>query len=190
LEPNFQTRGINVTYQRLLSRTFSVSGTVGPQWVSSSNSELIPSTVNVAASASLTYSRRYTNASLYYSRGVNGGSGVLPGAFSNSIGFAAGRAYGRNWVASLNGAYTRTAGLTSLGATSSLAPTNEVYETVYGGAQVTRRINTNFSGYLSYTALDQTANYSLGAQNALSGTSQTFGIGISFAPRSTRLGQF
>jgi hypothetical protein len=187
-DPNFQSRGINVTYQRLLSRSLNVSGTVGPQWVSSSNSELIPSTLNVAASASLTYSRKFTTATLSYTRGVNGGSGVLPGAFSDSVGFGVSRAYGRNWVASLNGAYTRTSGLTYIA--NSLAPTHELYDTVYGGVQVTRRFSTNFSGYLTYTALDQSTNYSVGPQNVLSGTSQIFGIGVTFSPRSTRLGQF
>jgi hypothetical protein len=105
-DPNFQSKGLNVTYQRLLSRTLTLSASVGPQWASSSNSELIPSTLNVAVSASLAYSRKNTNASVFYSRGVNGGSGVLPGAFSNSIGFGAGKAYGRNWAVSINGAYT------------------------------------------------------------------------------------
>ena len=187
-DPNFQSRGINVTYQRLLSRSLNVSGTVGPQWVSSSNSSLIPSTLNVAASANLTYSRKFTTATLSYTRGVNGGSGVLPGAFSDSVGFGVSRAYGRNWVASLNGAYTRTSGLTYIA--NSLAPTHELYDTVYGGVQVTRRFSTNFSGYLTYTALDQSTNYSVGPQNVLSGTSQIFGIGVTFSPRSTRLGQF
>jgi hypothetical protein len=188
--PNFQSRGINLTYQRLLSRTLTLSGTVGPQWVSSSNSALIPSTLNLAINTSLSYSRRNTNASIFYSRGVNGGSGVIPGALSDVIGFAAGRAYGRNWVASLNGAYTRTSGLTFIGGTSSLAPANELYDTVYGGVQVTRRFSTYLSGYLSYTALNQTTNYSLGAPNVLNGISQTFGAGLTFSPRSTRLGQF
>jgi hypothetical protein len=189
-EPNFQSKGINVTYQHLLSRSLTVSGSVGPQWVSSSNSELIPSTLNVAVSASLAYSSKVTSASLFYSRGVNGGSGVLPGAFSNSIGFGAGRTYGRNWAASINGAYTHTAGLTYLAGTSSVAPAYETYDTVFGGVQVTRRFGTNFSGFLTYTAQNQTTNYASGALNALNGTSQTFGIGVTFSPRSTRLGQF
>jgi hypothetical protein len=142
----------------------------------------------VAASANLTYSRKFTTASLSYTRGVNGGSGVLPGAFSDSVGFGVSRAYGRNWVASLNGAYTRTSGLTYI--VNSLVPTHELYDTVYGGVQVTRRFSTNFSGYLTYTALNQSTNFSAGPQNVLSGTSQIFGIGVTFSPRSTRLGQF
>jgi hypothetical protein len=197
-QPNFQSRGINLSYQRLLSRTLSVSASIGPLWVSSSNSALIPSSLDVAGSGSLTYSRRFTHASLFYSRHVNGGSGVLPGALSDVAGFEVARSYGRDWVVSLPVSYSHSAGLTDLkglnslqgNPTSTTTPVHEVYETVYGSVQVRRRINTNLSGYLSYTVQNQSTNYSLGAQNALRGTSQTIGIGISFSPRSTGLGQF
>jgi hypothetical protein len=197
-EPNFQTRGINVSFQRLLSRTLSVSASAGPEWISSSNGALIPSTLNVAATGSLTYSQRFTNVYLTYTRGVNGGSGVLPGALSDSIGFGGGRTYGRNWVLSITGAYTRSSGLTNLATLTSLqgipatsiTPVNEVFDTIYAGVQARRRITTNLSGFLSYTAQNQSTNYSLSGVNAFSGTSQTFGFGVSFSPRSTRLGQF
>jgi len=189
-EPNFQTKGLNVSYQRTLSRTLSVNGSVGPQWVSSSNSALIPSMLNVAGSAGLLYSRRFTTASVNYLRGVNSGSGVLPGGLSDSVFASAGRTYGRDWAVSLSVAYTHTSGLTQLFTGTSLASTNEIYNTVYGSAQVTRRFTPYLSGYLTYTAQNQSASYSLAAQNALLGTSQTFGVGITFSPRSTRLGQF
>jgi hypothetical protein len=197
-EPNFQTRGINVSFERLLSHTLSVSASAGPEWISSSNGALIPSTLNVAGRGGLTYSRRF-NAYLTYSRGVNGGSGVLPGALSDSIGFGGGRNYGRNWVLSITGAYTRSSGLTNLtylnslqGTTTPIStpPVNEVFNTIYAGVQARRRITTNLSGFLSYTAQSQSTNYSLNGVNASSGTSQTFGFGISFSPRSTSLGQF
>jgi hypothetical protein len=187
--PDIETRGINVSYQRLLSRTLSASVSAGPQWVNSSNDLLIPPALNVAASASLSYSRRSTNASVYYSRGVNGGSGVLPGAISDSIGAGLGRSFGRDWVASVSAAYSHTAGLTQLAGIPG-APSKEIYDTVFGGLQVTRRIGTRFSGYLSYGAQNQSSNFFLPGQNALNGTSQTFGIGITYSPRSTRLGQF
>jgi hypothetical protein len=189
-EPNFQTKGLNVSYQRVLSRTLSVNGSVGPQWVSSSNSVLIPSMLNVAISAGLSYSRRFTFASVNYTRGVNSGSGVLPGGLGNSIYAGVGRAYGRNWVVSGSSAYTHTSGLTELFTGPSGVATNEVFNTVYGSVQVTRRFSSNFSGYVTYTAQDQSTSYAFAAQNALLGTSQTFGVGITFSPRSTRLGQF
>jgi len=189
-EPNIETRGINVSFQRLLSRTLSVSASIGPQWVSSSNSTLIPASTDVAATASISYQRGFTSAFLGYSRGVNGGSGVLPGALSNGFSGSLAHTYGRKWVASLNGAYARSSGLTQLSNGSSIVPTNEIYDTAYGGAQLTRRFSVHFSGYVSYGVQHQSNNYSLGAQNALDGTSQTFGIGVTYTPRSTRLGQF
>ena len=188
--PNFDTKSVNLSYQRLLSHTLSMSVSAGPQWISSANSALIPSKVDVAASAGLSYSHVVTNASVFYSHGVNGGSGVLPGATADSFSASLGHSYGRNWVASLTVSYTHTAGLTQLTAEGVGAPTHEVYDTVYGGGQLTRRINAHFSAFASYTIQNQTNNYSLPAQNALNGTSQTFGIGITYTPRSTRLGQF
>jgi hypothetical protein len=188
--PDIETRGVNLLYQRLLSRTLSVSVSAGPQWVSSSNSTYIPSSLNAAAAATLSYSRGLTFASLGYTHGVNAGSGVLPGALSDSAYGSVGHAYGRKWVVSLTAAYTHSAGLTELSSGGSLVPANEVYNTIFGGAQVTRRFGTHLSGYVSYSGQNQSSNYSLASQNALNGTSQTFGVGITFTPRSTRLGQF
>lgn len=189
LYPNFQTKGLNFSYQRTLSRTLTAGVTVGPQWVSSSDSALIPNTVNLALSADLAYVRRTTNASVFYTRGVNGGSGVIPGALSDSFSAAVGRAYGRNWVASLSGSYVRTSGLSQFAGTGSV-PTNVVFNTDFIGGQVTRRISNTFSAYGSYTFQNQSFSNSFLTQNAFNGTSQTFGIGITYTPRSTRLGQF
>ena len=189
-EPDIETRGINLSYQRVLSRTLSMSASVGPQWVSSSNSTLIPSSLNVASSASLSYQRGFTTASVGYTRGVNGGSGVLPGAMSDGISGSLGHTFGHNWVASLNAAYTRSAGLTQVFNGTSVVPINQVFDSVFGGAQVTRRISLHFSGYVSYEAQNQSQNNNIVVPNALNGTSQTFGIGVTFTPRSTRLGQF
>lgn len=189
-QPDIETRGINLSFQRLLSRTLSISASAGPQWVSSSNSTLIPDSINVAATAALSYQRGFTTAFVGYSRGVNGGSGVLPGAVADGISGSLGHTYGRKWVAAISGAYTHTSGLTQLSNGTSVVPVNEVYNSTFGGAQLTRSISTHFSAYVSYGAQNQSNNFSLGAQNALNGSSQTFGIGVTFTPRSTRLGQF
>lgn len=191
-EPDFATKGINLSYQRVLSRSLSASVSVGPQWVSSSNSALIPSALNVAVNAGLSYGYHNTHASVSYTRGVNNGSGVLPGALSDGVAGSVGQTFGRNWVASLSAAYTHTSGLTQITNGTSLVPTKEVFDTVYGGVQVTRRISTHFSGYASYTVQNQTNNNlnPVIVPNALYGTAQTFGIGITFTPKSTNLGQF
>jgi hypothetical protein len=189
-QPDIETRGINGSYQRVLTRTLSASVSAGPQWVSSSNSTLIPSSLNVAASGSLSYQRGFTSASVSYSRGVNAGSGVLPGAISDSINGSLGHTFGHNWVGSLNMGYSHSSGLTQLFNGPSVVPINESFDSVFGGAQVTRRISLHFSGYASFEAQNQTQNNNIALPNALNGTSQTFGIGITFSPRSTRLGQF
>ena len=192
-DPGFTTRGINLSYQRVLSRSFSASISAGPQWVSSSDSLLIPSAINVAVSAGLSYGYRNTHASVTYTRGVNNGSGVIPGALSDGVSGTVGHTWGRNWLASLSAAYTHTAGLTQVTNGDTLITTNEVFDTVYGGGQVTRRISTHFSAYASYTAQSQSnndANLLATPFNVLNGTSQTFGVGITFSPRSTNLGQF
>ncbi|MBB5339827.1 hypothetical protein [Tunturiibacter gelidoferens] len=191
--PDFQTRGINLSYQRVLSRTLSFSASVGPQWVSSSNSAAIPNSTDIAVSAGISYGNRNVHAGLNYTRGVNNGSGVLPGALSDSFVASASRTYGRDWVVSLSGAYTRSSGLNQFLLGSSIIVSNDTYDTVYGGFQVTRRFSPHFSGYASYTAASQSNNNNLivpVTQNVLDGTYQTFGFGVTFTPRSTNLGQF
>jgi hypothetical protein len=192
--PDFQTRSLNLLYQRVLSRTLSFNASVGPQWVSSSDSTLIPDSTDVAVNAGLSYANRNLHAGVNYSRGVNNGSGVLPGALSDSVGASVGRSYGRNWVVGLTAGYTHNSGLTQLFNGPTLVTTNETYDTVYGGAQVTRRFSTHFSGYASYTAASQSTNNNNlivpVPQNILDSTYQTFGFGVTFTPRSTELGQF
>lgn len=191
-----QTRGVNGVYQRVLSKTLTMSASAGPMWISSSNSVQVPSRTTVAANMSLGYSKKYI-AGLTYMRGVNGGSGIQPGALSDSLGANIGRTYGRNWMTSLNANYTRTSGLLQSPALAGAPPAGVGFlysggssKTAFGGAQVSRRLGDSFSTFASYNLQHQSIDSSLAAQNAFSGLSQTFGVGISFSPRSTRLGQF
>jgi hypothetical protein len=188
-QPDIAIRGVNGTYQRLMSKSLSLALSAGPQWVYSSDSGIVPSKLNVASSATVSYSRGFTNASVAYSRGVNAGSGVLAGALSDSIYASLGHTYGRQWVASLTAGFSHSSGLTQLAVASS-APVSVTYDTVFGGAQLRRGFGPHLSGYASYTVQNQSNNFPLGAQNALNGTSHTIGIGVTFTPRSTRLGQF
>lgn len=198
IDLSIQTEGINAAFSRILSHTLSMSASAGPMWISSSNSAFVPSNLTLASALSLSYAGESTNASLSYSRGVNGGSGVQPGAIADSVGFSAGRSYGRDWAASLAANYTHSGGLLKQTALIVGFPAGQfpfLYgggntNMAYGAAQLTRRISPSLSGYLSYNIQHQSIDNSLIFQNAFSGLSQTFGIGISFSPRSTRLGQF
>lgn len=190
-----ETRGINGAFQRVLSRTLDMSVSAGPMWISSSNSLLIPSRVTLATNLGLTYSRDFTSAGLTYSRGVNGGSGVQPGALSDSLGAMIGRTYGRDWMTSLSANYTRTSGLLKNPVGAPALGPSFLYaggstQAVYGGVQVSRRLSDSLSAFASYNLQHQSVDRSLATQNAFSGLSQTIGVGVSFSPRATRLGQF
>jgi hypothetical protein len=190
---DFQTRGVSVGYTRLLSRVLTLSASGGPQWVDSSSGALIPSRVNLSASVILNYNRKNMGVSVNYSRGVNGGSGVQPGALADSISGSASRSLSRTWATSVQASYTRTSGLIAaapIAGETTPAGINEVTKTFYCGAQLTRGIGRYWSGWVTYGAQNQSVNSSLVSQNAFSGFSQTFGVGITFAPKAKRLGQF
>lgn len=189
-QPDFQTKGISLAYQRLLSRRLSMSVSGGPLWISSSNSTLVPSRLTLAASASLSYTRGLWNAAVSYNRGANAGSGVIPGAVSDMVLGSLARTFGRKWVTSADGGYSHASGLTEYFLGGSLVGINEVYDTAFGGVQVTRGFGTHYSTYASFSVQHQTGNYAASGLNAFQGTSETFAVGITFTPRSTRLGQF
>lgn len=191
---SIQTRGINGVFQRVLSRTLSMSASAGPLWISSSNSAVVPSNLTVATDLSLNYARREVTGGLHYTRGVQGGSGVQAGTLADSISASVGRTYGRDWMTSVSANYTHSSGLVQAGAVAS-TNLNFLYfggtsNMTYGGAQVSRRLSDSLSAFASYNVQHQSIDSSLALQNAFSGLTQTFGVGITFSPRSTRLGQF
>jgi hypothetical protein len=190
VQPDIETRALNASYQRTMSKSLSVGVSAGPLWIKSSNDYVVPPSLNVGVSANVGYSRGFTNASVNYTRGVNSGSGVLTGALSDSVYASVGQTYGRKYVASLTLGYSHSSGLAQLATGSSLSTVHETYETFFGGAQLRRGFGPHLSGYVSYTVQNQSNNLPVGAPNALNGTSQILGIGVTFTPRSTRLGQF
>jgi hypothetical protein len=204
---SFNTRGVNLQYSRQLTKTISMDASVGPQWVSGFEAEPVvlheflpgrvnafaivraaattttvpvPSRLGVATNVGLSIALKSLTAGISYSHGVNGGSGVQTGAIADNFAVSAQRTYGRKWAASITGAYTRTSGLVD----------DNISSSVYGGVQVSRRLTSTLSTFLSYTGTHQAVNSTLAAQNAFNGFTQSFSIGITFAPRMARLGQF
>jgi hypothetical protein len=175
---------VNATFQRSLTRSLSASVSAGPAWIGGST---LQSSVIFSGTASLTYLRKNGNFSLGYSHGVNGGSGVQPGSVSDNLYLTASRSLSQNWLGSASTGYSHTDGLQLTQAVN--YPTGSI-STFYGGLQVTRALGRRLSAYASYTAQQQSISQSLVGQNAFNGVGQTFGIGISYTPQSTRLGQF
>jgi hypothetical protein len=194
---SLHTLGLNVSGQRIVSRSFTVSGSIGPQWISSSDSAVIPDKVIVGGGASVNYSRGYTNANLGYTRGVNGGSGLQAGAINDTVSGSVARTFDRVWLTSVYGTYTHMTGLASTTASTAPTPTDTPSDfgsgntsSVYGSIQASRKLGTYTSVFASYSLQHQSVAATLVGQNAFIGTSQTVSVGITFSPRSTHLGQF
>jgi hypothetical protein len=185
----YETKGINVSYSRQWTRSLATDFSAGPQWISSSAAQLIPNRLNFYANAGLGYSRQLMNYSLRYTHGVNGGSGVQPGAIADNFNASVGRNFGRDWAASASFSYSRTTGLLLLFPNAG-SGINGATNTEYGSIQVSRGFTRAISGYVSYTAANQSLNQVLSTQNAFNGLSHTFGIGVTWAPQSKRLGEF
>lgn len=193
-DASFTTRSLGVQAQHQFTRAFSGNVSIGPQWVNSSAKLGIPSRLDLFVNTNASYTRRFGTFTASYSRGANGGSGVLPGAFSDAITVTASRAYGHNWALSGNVGYARTSGLgTSTNTNLVILPGVGNYgsfDSTFVGGQVTRRISDAFSAFASYTAFDQTYGNVTNVPGAIGGFLQSFTIGASWYPRSTNLGQF
>ncbi len=191
---SFATRGLSASYQRQLSRSLSASVSGGPEHINSSSVLGIPSRLTYTAGAGLSYAVRIYNASVSYSRAINGGGGVQPGGISDSVVGVLQRPFGTAWAASANVGYSRTQGLSNTPTPVNLAlvgvTTTGNYDSVFAGGQVSRRISRSLSAYGSYTALTQSYTLTQVSPVALNGIVQSFAIGVSYFPRSLHLGQF
>ncbi len=170
-----------------MTKSLRLSLSAGPQLTSgytalgtSFGNIRVPGSLNASVNAGLNYTRKFSSASLGYSRGINAGSGIQPGARADSVSGGVQHSIGRDWSFGFTGTYTRTTGLVLTGTTSS----------VFGGTQVSRRFLKSFSAYASYTGIHQSIPAQLVGLNAYSGFSQAVSAGITFSPRATRLGQF
>jgi len=153
---NFVTSEAFFGYQRAWNRQISTSVSVGPEWISSSNSAIVPSSTTVAGSASFSDQFRFGS--------VN----------SVSAGFA--REFERRLSVNLTGGYTRTSALDNGGDVGGK----------FGAALATLRLSRYLTAFASYTATDQSSDYSL-PTNALTGLWQVASFGIGYSPREKRV---
>ena len=194
---SFTSKGLSLGFSRRLTRNLTVDGSAGPLWINSSDALAIPPRLDVSVDAGLSYEHNRTGVAVHVTRGVNGGSGVQPGALSTGVQGVVNHNYGRGWAVSFSQTYFYTSGLSQVDPAIASNPLLASYFTTgsisseYSAVQVSRRLTDNLSGFASYSAQDQfLPNTPASNSTALSGLSNVFGIGVSFSPRSTRLGQF
>jgi hypothetical protein len=171
-----QTNTAQLSLSRQWNQKISASASLGPQWVSSSNSAVIPSSTRISASASFNDTLRFGTAGLSYSHGTMGGSGYMLGAETDNIGGNFSREFRRSLNVEVNGSYVRTAGLTGNYATNAK----------YGGVQATWRLGRYFNTFACYTAAEQSSSVTNSA-TILNGLDQSLSFGIGYSPREVHL---
>ncbi len=179
----FSTQGGTLDYVRQWNRRFTTDVYAGPQYITSNYVGAAPASVQIAAGASASYRARVLFYTLNYSRGVNNGSGVIPGSFSDNIEGAVHRQFGRAWNVSGSLGYSRS---TSLAA---LEPYTFVSEGVAVGGQASRRLTRRLAAYASYTLEHQSLSGTAVPLNAFNGIYQIVGVGISYSPGNTFFGR-
>jgi len=176
-----QANSLQASFKRHWTRRFSIAGSVGPQWISSSDSALLPSSTRFAVSASAQEAFKQGSASLFYTHGVTGGAGYLTGAENDTLSGNYSRAIGRNLNVGVTGSFLRTASLTASGAIHS----------EYGGVQASRGLGRFFSVFANYTVMNQSSSLLtsnlLNEPNILNTLTQVFGFGIGYTPRELRI---
>ena len=184
---SFSAQGASLSYSRQWTPRLTTSVSGGPQISSSNSTPALSGTfVTYAASASASYASRSTSYSLSYSRGINNGSGVIPGAISDSVSLGAHRQFGRVWAVSGDVSYSKNSSLPILNSY------NFSTDSLAFSAQATRGFGRHFSGYASYTLEHQSLGGSgvgIAAPNAFSGLYQVVGLGVTYSPNSILLGR-
>jgi hypothetical protein len=161
-------------YDRTWSRQFKTSVSAGPQWVQSSDSIAIPSSLNLSINSSANYQTRSTTASLNYTRGASAGSGIATqvGIHNDNASANLMRQFGKNVNVTATGSYMRTTQLNQVGTTNAKT----------AGVSATRRFGRSFTVFANYTATQQTTSSVL-TPNAIHGLSQVIGFGVGYSPR-------
>lgn len=171
----FETHAGLIGYRRLVSRRLTAAVSAGPQWINSTVSLLVPTTLTYAANASVNYATKPMTFGLSYRHGTNGGAGYLLGAKWDSVNGNYSRDLSQNVVLGVTGGYGRTVSLNQNGATNNY----------YGGTQATWYIGRNLIAFANYTGLAQSTTSPL-PTNAIRQMLQTVGFGIGYSPRDTR----
>jgi hypothetical protein len=204
-----QVHSMQFSFVRQWNRHFMTSASAGPQWISSSNSAIVPSSTILSANASAAYTFRAGTASLMYSHGTFGGSGYMLGVESDIAIAAFSRSFriGKNLTIGVTGSYMRTSSLIAAEFEYAcsidnvnyicLVPLNytPVTDATFGGVQATRKLSRYLNAFASYTAIDQSSNLQTSVPNTplssnatiLNGLNQVISFGIGYSPREIHL---
>ena len=178
------TNAVTLGFEREWNRKITTNVSAGPQWLSSTESATVPSSLGVTANASVNYKFLLNSANLAYSHGISGGGGYLLGSELDDVSLTLSHEFGRKLTVGADASYMRTASLGN-------GPTFGSYGNIdakYAGAQATRKLGRYFNVFANYTAITQSSSSTL-PSNVLDQLMQTVSFGIGYSPRSKHLRQ-
>jgi len=181
------THKIAVGYTRQVNRMLTLHALIGPQFVSSAGSPLASSSINFSVDAGMMYTGEQYDYSVNYTRGVRNGSGIVQGTFADSVYGSAGRKIGEYMHLSATGSFTHNSSIGNL--TNGIPNAQQAdFRTLIANVQFSRVLSRNFNAFLNFSVQNQESPSAVSSTNAFTGTSQTYGFGITYSPRLLHLG--
>jgi hypothetical protein len=146
----FDSHVAQVVFSHVLTGRWSFEAGGGPAIVVSDFSLFQSTSIYGSGQVALHYHVPSSDLSLRYSRSVTNGSGVLPGALTDDIGFSGNHKLNRSTSVNLSGGYSRNSG----------AFVNSSFNTFYVGGGISQALGRYASVSLGYTGQRQTGTSS------------------------------
>jgi hypothetical protein len=144
----FDSHTTQLVYSHVLSGRWSFQAGGGPAVVVSDYSLYKMTHVYGSGQVALHYKVPMTDLTLRYGRSVTNGSGVLPGAITDDVGFTGTRGLSRATSVNFSGGYSRNSGVFL----------NSSFNTLYVGAGISQTLGRYASVSFGYTGQRQTGN--------------------------------
>ncbi len=147
----FQNHSVHVAYGRRITGRFALQLSAGPEIATFSN----PGTrLSWGMGSFLLYQFRRTSLGISYSNYLSGGSGVLVGAQSHSIGMTVGRQLSRRWSGSLDFGFARNTALHE----NTAQAANPAFYAGYAGVTLSRPLGRYMGVSINYYLQRQSSN--------------------------------
>jgi hypothetical protein len=167
-----------LAYGRKITGRLAFQVAAGPQEINFTGADAVGNfhLWFVSVNSALSYERRRSGLSFSYVRGLNGGSGVLLGATSNTISGTAHYEFTRFWTGSVTGGYALNHSLAAAGAASTQ------FDNWFIGANLGRRVGPHLQINFNYGATRQNNPAICPVVGGCGGTGlqQTFGMSVNW----------
>ena len=148
LGTSFETHTAEFRYGRRITGRLGFELWGGPQFNYYNSGPLLQRDVIASGGVNFHYRTRVTEYWVGYSRGVQGGSGILLGSVADSVAGNVSRDVGRNWSVVLNGGYSRNGALI----------TGSKFNSGFGRVSLRRSLGQYTGVGANYSLLRQTGN--------------------------------